>query len=96
MADMQWYQSNTFVTVSLKLCSVDNRSVTANFTDRQCTVYTAGKMYNINWLDICMYVKGMVYIYIYCKFKLHRNNSYDNSVLLKLYAYKRQKKQIIY
>ena len=44
MVDMQWYQSDTFVTVSLKLCSVDNRSVTANFTDRQCTVYTAGKM----------------------------------------------------
>ena len=41
----QWYQNDTFITVSLKLdVVVDKSLVTAQFNNNQCTVLESGEM----------------------------------------------------
>lgn len=47
----QWYQSNAFITVSLKLdVVVDKSLVTAQFNKNQCTVLESGEI-----LTLCLH-----------------------------------------
>ena len=55
----QWYQDFAFITVSLKLdVVVDKSSVTAQFNNNQCTVLESGEILTLSLHDFSSFSKN--------------------------------------